>query len=374
MVERIVSCVHFGDLHVKTCDGQNFRDFERLIDDLNTHLWPGIDFAFLPGDNAEDGTEEQYRLVRSAVEEIQAPVFIIPGDHDRKLGTLELFRRHLREEPRQSISLGPYRIIFLNALDDEERDVFDFSSEQARWLEGALTTASGEGSRAVLFMHTYPSELRTCRREVQRLIREHRVLLVEMGHTHYNELANDGATIYAATRSTGQIEKGPVGFSIANLDQGVVSWRFRPLDEWPFAMITSPCDRRLIIEPASPSQLVRGTVEVRAKAWSAENVASAHLQVDAGEPTAMSPSESLPHWSCYWDSTKVSNGEHQLTVRVLDRQGRSDADSISVLVRQDGAYRFPFPGDLDSENAIGAWPEKGIVGSQLGPNKNGRKW
>ena len=48
-----------------------------------------------------------------------------------------------------------------------------------------------------------------------------------MGHTHYNELANDGRTIFAATRSTGQIEEGPVGYSIATLDAGVVSWRFK---------------------------------------------------------------------------------------------------------------------------------------------------
>jgi hypothetical protein len=35
-----------------------------------------------------------------------------------------------------------------------------------------------------------------------------------------------GQTIYATTRSTGQIEEGPVGFSIANLDNGVVSWKY----------------------------------------------------------------------------------------------------------------------------------------------------
>ena len=44
------------------------------------------------------------------------------------------------------------------------------------------------------------------------------VALVDMGHTHYNELANDGRTIFAATRSTGQIEEGPVGYSIATID------------------------------------------------------------------------------------------------------------------------------------------------------------
>jgi hypothetical protein len=72
-------------------------------------------------------------------------------------------------------------------------------------------------------------------------MRRHGVLMVDMGHTHYNELANDGHTIYAATRSAGQIEEGPVGFSIANIDRGVVSWKFKTLGEpLPFFLITSP--------------------------------------------------------------------------------------------------------------------------------------
>jgi hypothetical protein len=65
----------------------------------------------------------------------------------------------------------------------------------------------------VVFLHLYPSELETRADELSGLLREHGVLLVEMGHTHYNELANDGHIIYTATRSTGQIEEGPPGFS-----------------------------------------------------------------------------------------------------------------------------------------------------------------
>jgi Icc protein len=47
-----------------------------------------------------------------------------------------------------------------------------------------------------------------------------------MGHTHYNELANDGRAICAATRSTGQIEEGPAGFSVTTIDKEVIGWTF----------------------------------------------------------------------------------------------------------------------------------------------------
>jgi Icc protein len=80
--------------------------------------------------------------------------------------------------------------------------------------------------------------------------------------TSYNELANDGPTIFAATRSTGQIEEGPVGYALTSVDDGVVSWRFKLLDEpFPFVMITTPADYRLV---RSPGQVVPASCEVRA--------------------------------------------------------------------------------------------------------------
>jgi 3',5'-cyclic-AMP phosphodiesterase len=58
-----------------------------------------------------------------------------------------------------------------------------------------------------------------------------------------------GTAAACCARSTGQIEEGPVGFSVANIDAGVVSWKFAPLGEWPLVMITTPADQALIIDP-----------------------------------------------------------------------------------------------------------------------------
>jgi 3',5'-cyclic-AMP phosphodiesterase len=41
---------------------------------------------------------------------------------------------------------------------------------------------------------------------------------------------------------------------------------------------------------------------------------------------------------------------------------------------QSGHYQAPPRRPGDDGNTIGAYPEKGIFGTQLGPNKNGRKW
>ena len=370
----IVSWAHFGDPHIKTEAGQNYKDLCALIFEVNTHLRQNIDFAFLPGDIAEDGTRDQYELARKAIETLRCPLFAIPGDHDRKTGDLANFRRFVQAEPQHAFSLGSYHFIFLNALDGELPSDFDLSPAQGAFLEARLAAAGAQGLTPVLFMHTYPSELQLSAPRVVELIRKHKVLLVEMGHTHYNELANDGHTIYAATRSTGQIEEGPAGLSLTALDDRVLSWRFKPLGHWPFALITFPADRRLITDPSHPGQVLRRTIAVRAKAWGADPIVSATLYVNGNESAEMSLSASPAVWRCQWDSTRVSNGEHALTVRVIDQLGRSDEDSISVVVRQEGAYQTSLPAARDLDNSVGAWPAKGILGTQLGPNKNGRKW
>ncbi len=222
---EIVSWVHFGDLHVTTASERSYQDFLALIHEANVHLANGINFAFLPGDNADDGTDEQYRIVRQAVDQLRIPLYAIPGDHDFKAGDLHRFRRYLEQQLWQSFSLGSYKFVFLNSMERHGGHGFDFSEQQVDWLRRELEAATEERLRPVLFMHTYPSELGESARRVQDLIRTHRVLLIEMGYTHYNELANDGHTLYAATRSTGQIEEGPVGLSITNLDRGVLSWK-----------------------------------------------------------------------------------------------------------------------------------------------------
>ncbi len=38
------------------------------------------------------------------------------------------------------------------------------------------------------------------------------------------------------------------------------------------------------------------------------------------------------------------------------------------------AYKIRKRAERDQDNALEAWPEHGLLATQLGPNKNGRKW
>ncbi len=78
-------------------------------------------------------------------------------------------------------------------------------------------------------LHEYPADLKANGESARQLLEKYQVTRVDMGHTRYNALSNDGTTIFAMPRCTGQIEERPVGFSPVSLNRGVISWRFKPL-------------------------------------------------------------------------------------------------------------------------------------------------
>jgi 3',5'-cyclic-AMP phosphodiesterase len=371
-VSQLTSWIHFGDLHIGGRDEQNYRDFLTLIGEANRHMGAGIDFALLPGDNADDGDEDEYQFVNEAIGRCRLPVHSIAGDHDAATGDLLLFRRYLADRPHRSFAIGAHRFVFLNSVAHWRPPVFGLGGEQMNWLSDELRLAHSARERVVVFMHAYPSEHGADAAELRHLFQYGGVLLVEMGHTHYNELANDGRIIYATTRSTGQIEEGPAGFSVTTLDDGVVSWKFKPIGEWPLVMVTSPADERLIIDPSSPSQVVTGSPQVRARVWGS-SVQNVTLKVDAGKPIPMSALDGST-WVAAWDAGQLANGSHEIRVIARDADGRTANDRITVYVNHRGEYAPPARREPDYENAIGAWAEKHILGTQLGPNENGHPW
>jgi Icc protein len=367
-----VSWIHFGDLHIVDRDEQNYRDFLALIDEAGHYMNSGIDFAFLPGDNADDGEEHEYRLVKEAIRRSRFPVHAITGDHDIVSGNLNLFRRYLADPPHRTFAIGAHRFLFLNSVAHWHPPVFGLGGEQMSWLRDELHRARRSQERIVVFMHAYPSEHGNDAAELAHLFREANVWLVEMGHTHYNELANDGQILYATTRSTGQIEEGPVGFSVTTLDAGVFGWKFKPLGEWPLVMVTAPSDRRLIVDPGNPMQVVRDSLEVRARVWGA-SIENVTLFVDEEEPVAMEPRDACT-WQARWNRRPLADGSHRLMVIAQTSDGLSGEDNVTILVNRRREYTGPARRTPDYENAIAAWPEKGILGTQLGPNENGHPW
>ena len=376
VTDRVLAWLHIGDLHLTEAGLENHRDLGRIVALANA-LPPGsLDFALLPGDNADDGTAEQFQLVRDAVAPLRLPLHVLPGDHDFKPGNsdgrsasgLDAFYAVLNAERLPvAKTVAGHRCLFLDVVSAGTGGPdFRLGEDQLAWAERELEAAEAAGQGAAVFMHTYPADLREGAERLGALLARPQVLCVDMGHTHYNELANDGSTIFMATRSTGQIEEGPPGFSIAAIDGRTVSWRFKPLDRaWPFVLVTQPADRRLATDMG---QVVRDAFAVRAKVLGDAPIMSVEAQVDGGRwlPMARAPGED-PLWEARCEAPR-----DVVRVRARDAKGRVDQDTVEPA--RPGWTAPERAADGSDRARIGAWPERGILDTQLGPNRNGKKW
>jgi len=368
----IVSWVHIGDLHMTKAGEQNDLDLIAIVDEINRAFAGSISFVYVPGDIADNGSSAAYALVREVLDHVQIPWCSIIGDHDvheRSFDNYLFFMAHARH---YSFVSGAVRFVALNAFDIPDPGSFALLDEQLDWLEEEIRQAETEQQFVVLLLHCYPTDLKQGGERLRKLVAGPTVRLIDMGHTHYNELANDGRTLYTATRSTGQIEEGPVGFSVTNIDGQVISWKFLALDELPAVMITSPADQRFITDVALDGHVADDRIIVRAKAWANHKMRSAVVILEGhAEPMSQIPQSNV--WHAAVERGSLEDGVYQLTVAATDENGRMAEDSIR-LVFGASAYKSPRRSERDQDNAVEAWPERGLLGTKLGPNKNGRKW
>jgi len=368
----ILTWVHIGDLHMTNRGEQNDLDLRAIVDELNTVFADTISFVYVPGDIADDGSRTAYSVVRQSLDRLNLPWCAIVGDHDVHEKSFTNFLQAMSGSTQYAFSVGGMRFIAMNAFDIPDPGSFAVLPDQLRWVEQELMDATTASQTKILLLHCYPSDLKIGGDQFAALVRKYHVRLIDMGHTHYNEIANDGHTVYTATRSTGQIEEGPVGFSITNLDGGVLSWRFLELDRLPVLVITSPADERLTTYESISFDGKRKTITVRAKIWGRVEIQHVHASIGGQESQLQRVPDSAV-WEGVVDTAGLSDGLHTLLVRAEDIEGRAAEDRIRLYIGEKSSHAIA-RSERDQDNAIGAWPEHGLVGTQLGPNKNGRKW
>ena len=363
---------HIGDLHLTSEDEGNYRDFTAIVDELSGPLQDAFDFVYLPGDNVDNGLPEQYALVRRQLGRLKVPVHVITGDHDMEPGTLDSFYAADHAHLPKAVDAGAVRCLFLDICGPGTGGPdFRLGSAQSGWLKAELQKTSDRNQSCAIFMHSYPQDLKGDgeTEAINEAFAAREVLLVDMGHTHYNEIANDGRTIFTATRSTGQIEEGPVGYSIVTIDRRTISWRFRRLgDTLPAVLITTPTDRRLATDSEDKSHWPQGECEVRVSVLGAKPILRCVCGFDGQD---MQPMQSIGA-KRFSLTLPIPDDTRKLTVEAEDSTGAIGREWIELATEEDlAAKRCADGSDAD---AIEAWDERGIVGTKLGPNRNGRKW
>ncbi len=460
-----IGWVHVGDLHLEDADGwESLGRLRAIVDQVERHIGSAADFLFLPGDNANHGTPDQYAALTAALGDLSIPWRIIPGDHDLEPGDLTNYEAAIppANRPETEVIAG-HRCIFLDIVSGGAGGPdFRLTMHHRNRIAEELARAAAEGQPPLVFMHAFPGDLAADGEAVARAFADGGVAFVDTGHTHYNDVLNDGRVIYAATRSTGQIEEdgGRPGFSFVAVHDGVPSWRFRRLDApWPHVQIVSPCDRRLVTRPADPRQVPRpGPVTIVARVIGAGSDAVPRLHVGEAMTDGMGPGRATAdragrdRHAAQADALAITPGAdgpwrgmaddpRSLTAPVpgglLQGSARphpADAgdtvtahatdggrgsvppatpigeDGIPMTPGADGLWRGEValppgvsfvtvtcgasrdvlevltrpvdqipkrgpPVALGQDcHTVGAWPQAGIIGAGLGPNRNGRKW
>ena len=103
---------------------------------------PEPDAVLLSGDVADHALDAEYEQVRELVAPLQAPLYVLPGNHDRRLALRRNFGLPgADDEPVQyAAEIGPLRLVVLDTTRAGE-DGGWLDADQLSWLDATLAAA-----------------------------------------------------------------------------------------------------------------------------------------------------------------------------------------------------------------------------------------
>lgn len=171
------------------------------------------DAVVVSGDIANTPDDAEYEQARELLDRLDAPVYVLPGNHDDREGLRRHFEIPAGDEPHLSyaVDLGPARLVCL----DTQRPGHDggqLDSQRLSWLERSL--AQDEVTPTLLAMHhpplvvgvpsldaiAIPAEERNALAES--LARHPQVHVIAAGHVHRAIIGELGGARVIAIPST----------------------------------------------------------------------------------------------------------------------------------------------------------------------------
>lgn len=148
--------VQLTDCHIGHDWGRDAdADLRAAVDVVAARLPAPADAVLVTGDIANNGAPEEYRRAREALDQLEAPIVALPGNHDHRGHLADAFGIPPtgRDDLSFTTDLGPLRIIALDTQrTGEDRGQFD--DARRRWLQDALD--ADPRTPALLAMHHPP--------------------------------------------------------------------------------------------------------------------------------------------------------------------------------------------------------------------------
>lgn len=324
-----------GDLHLTEPGLENHRVALWMVGEVNDLIRP--DFVQFIGDNVQDATDDQFRLFNDLRARLSVSHHALVGDHDIK-DDLEArgFRAHVGDT-HGSFSIRGFRFIRLNT---QEARPLGLSSGQVDWFRREVDAALVAGERVVIFQHNYPYQIWEDFSgpgidDWRAIVQTRRIRAIVCGHTHYGQVVNDGRNVVIATRSIGDPEGGPPGYTIGHVDGDDLTFTYRSIeDDGPVVLVTHPCD---MLYATGPRHIVSGSDRVRVRIWSSLPVVEVRGRLDDARWFSLNSSET-GEWSAPLAGDRLAKGEHILEVDVVDAGSRRNGKQIGFMVDPTGRY------------------------------------
>jgi 3',5'-cyclic-AMP phosphodiesterase len=110
---------------------------------------PRPDAVLLTGDLADHATDEEYELLRELLAPLDAPLYVLPGNHDDR----HVLQSHFGMPAPYSVDLGPLRLVALDTtIPGQDGGTLD--ADRLQWLDAEL--ASAPERPTLLAMHHTP--------------------------------------------------------------------------------------------------------------------------------------------------------------------------------------------------------------------------
>lgn len=195
------------------CAGQRLDNLRRCVADIN-RLKPRPDAVVHTGDLVHDPTPAAYALARGLLAELAPPLYVIPGNRDRREGLRAAFGADGYLPPDgafldYTVERHPVRLVALDTL-VVGRGHGAIGADRLAWLEGALARAPD--APTVVLAHHPPFDTGHdllagyLRREDGRALaaavgRHRQVLRVLCGHAHLAAEASVGEAVVSTMPS-----------------------------------------------------------------------------------------------------------------------------------------------------------------------------
>ncbi len=220
-----------GDSHIT--DAASASLLNVAVSSINANR--EVDLSIVLGDMANDGTLNQLTLAKMALDRLEKPYYVLPGNHDLEPGVGKPYANFNAVFNWKNWDHESHGWLLLG-IDSNEGDGIDVSilPDQIEWLQSKL---GGAGQRPIALFTHHPFNPNSAQYrvvnadEVLGIFAGHDLRLVAAGHYHGNQVEErDGVTFTTTAACSTQTENfdgtTAKGYRLIRAEAGVVTTEF----------------------------------------------------------------------------------------------------------------------------------------------------